>query len=169
MDRKKAKLPKHLSEAEAHQLLARAAELDARLGTSVTTEQLSAAALEAGISPEALAQATTDFAAGKLGSPARGAAVRLGIVAGSRVTIAAVLVWWLIVDATRPFAQGLALALAMYGAYKALGWMLRHLSQGLKAASSIESPLEKSHGAADDHTSLSVRLLSAPGTCQGAA
>src|SRR5688572_26493723 len=89
MDGKKTTLPAHLSEAEAHQLLARAAELDARLSARVSTEQLSAAALDAGISPDALAQAAAELAAGKLGSPARGAAIRVGIVAGGRVAIAA--------------------------------------------------------------------------------
>lgn len=171
MDGERVKLPQHLSEVEAHQLLTRAAELDARLGTSVTIEQLSAAAVEAGMSAEALEQAAAELAAGKLGSPARGAAIRRGIVAGGRVAIAAVLVWWLIVDATRPVAQGLALAFAVYGAYKALGWLLPRLSQRLKAAGSLKPapPLENSPGSTEDHTVLSVRLLTALTACRSAA
>ena len=171
MDGKDGTLPQRLSEVEAHQLLARAAELDARIGTSVTTEQLSAAALEAGISAEALAQATAELAAGKLGSPARGAALRASIASVGRVAISAVLVWWLLVDPRRPFAQGVALAFAVYGAYKCLGWVLRRFSQGLMAASGRKpvTPLERHAESKADHTSLSLRLFAAPKASRGAA
>lgn len=171
MEGKKTTLPQRLSEVEAHQLLARAAELDARYGASVTTEQLSAAAAEAGISAEAIAQATAELAAGKLGSPARGAAIRASIAIGGRIAVAVVLTWWLLVDASRPLAQGLALAFAVYGAYKGLGWLLRQLSQGLRAAvgRKAATPLERTAESSDDHTSLSVRLFVAPETSRGAA
>jgi hypothetical protein len=171
MDGKKRTLPQRLSEVEAHQLLARAAELDARFGASVTTEQLSAAALEAGISAEAIEQAATELAAGKLGSPVRGAVIRAGIAAGGHVAVSAALVWWLIVDASRPLAQGLALAFAVYGAYKGLGWLLRRFSQGLRAAAGRKpaTPPERAAESNDDHTSMSVRLFAAPAVSSGAA
>lgn len=160
-----------LSEVEAHQLLARAAELDARLEARVTTAQLSAAALEAGISAEALAQATADLEAGKLASPARNVVIRQGLASAGRVVVATGLVWWLLVDASRPLAQGLALAFAVYGAYKALGWLGGRLRQGLKAARSLEPDrvLEQSAERADDRTAMRMRLFAAPGASRGTA
>lgn len=171
MDAKKATLPQRLSDVEAHQLLARAAELDARFGTSVTTEQLSAAAIEAGISAEALAQATAELAAGKLGSLARGALIRAGIATGGRVAISTVLIWWLLVDPTRPIAQGVALAFAVYGAYEGLGWLARRFGRGLKAGTGRKptTPVERTAESRGDHTSLSARLFGAPDAARGAA
>ena len=164
MDRKNTTLPQRLSEVEAHQLLARAAELDARFGASVTTEQLAAAAIEAGISAEAIAQASAELAAGKLGSPARSAAIRASIATGGRVALSGVLIWWLLVDASRPLAQGLALVFAVYGAYKGLSWLSRLISQGLMAAGGRKPavPLERTAESNNDPTALSVRLFAAP-------
>jgi len=171
MDGKKTTLPHRLSEVEAHQLLARAAELDARFGSSVTTEQLSAAALEAGISSEAFAQAAAELAAGKLGSPARGSWIRASIVSIGLLALSAGLTWWLLVDPKRPFAQGIALAFAVYGAYKCLGWLSRGLSQGLKATTAGKAaiPGERTAESKGGHTSLSVRLFAVPDAARGAA
>ena len=166
MDDKRTTLTQRLSEVEAHQLLARAAELDARFGASVTTEQLLSAALEAGISAEAIAQASSELAAGKLGSPARGAALAATIATGGRVALAAVLIWWFIADAGRPLAQGLALVSAVYGAYKALGFLSGGLTQRLQKlrASTDRKPAVplKRADKNDDLTLLSLRLFASP-------
>ncbi len=166
MDGKNSTRPQRLSEVEAHQLLARAAELDARFGASVTIEQLSAAAREAGISIEAIAQASTELAAGKLGSPARSAAISASIVTGGGVALSASLIWWLMVDAGRPLAQGLALAFAIYGAYKGVGGMSRWFRQRLRAGTGRTTGVVREHPAEsnDDHASMSVRLFTAPVT-----
>jgi len=171
MDGKKTTLTQRLSEVEVHQLLARAAELDARFGASVTTEQLTAAALEAGISAEAIAQASAELAAGKLGSPARGAAISASIATAGRVAVSAVLIWWLLVDASRPVAQELALIFAVYGVYKGLEWLSRRFNQGLRAATGRKPavPLERAAESTDDHTSLSIRLFAAPDVSCGTA
>ena len=171
MDDTRTTRTQRLSEVEAHQLLARAAELDARFGASVTTEQLLAAALEAGISAEAIAQASSELAAGKLGSPARSAALAASIATGGRVVLAGVLTWWLIADAGRPLAQGLALISAMYGAYKALSWLTRGFNQrltALKAAKQKPEVALKLADRKDDLTSLSRRLFVVPATCRTA-
>ena len=169
MDNTRTTLTQRLSDVEAHQLLARAAELDARFGASVTTEQLLAAALEAGISAEAIAQASSELAAGKLGSPARSVALAASIASGGRVVLAAVLIWWLVADAGRPLAQGLALVSAMYGAYKALSWLSGGFNQQLQKLRALTGrkpavPLTRADKN-DDATSLSVRLFAAPEAC----
>jgi hypothetical protein len=168
---KRKHLPQRLSEVEAHQLLARAAELDARFGETVTTEQLSTAALEAGISGEAIEQAAAELAAGQLGSPARGAVIRTSIVTVGRLAVAAGLTWWLLVDASRPLAQGLALGFAVYGAYAALGLLSRRFRRGLRAATDL-TPGTPQDGAAEStevHKSMSVRLFAALDASPGAA
>lgn len=171
MNSKESPLPKRLSEVEAHQLLARAAELDARFGATVTTEQLSAAALEAGISAEAIERAAADLAAGRLGSTTRAMAIRQGVTAGLRVVAAAVLIVWLLKDVSRPLAQGIGLAFAVYGAYDALGWLWRRLNRGLKAAGILraQAPVERPPESTDDHIALSVRLFAPVKTSHGAA
>lgn len=171
MDRKKSPLPTRLSEVEAHQLLARAAELDARFGETVTTEQLSAAALEAGISAEALERAAADLAAGRLGSPTWAVTMQKGVTTGLRVVAAAALTVWLLKDASRPLAQGIGLALAVFGAYVALGWLWRRLNRGLGAARSLRAhePSERPSESMDDHVSLSVRLFASAEAQHGAA
>lgn len=55
-----------VSEDEAHRVLARAVELDARATSDVSVEQLRAVAAEAGIAPEALDRALQELRAGRL-------------------------------------------------------------------------------------------------------
>jgi hypothetical protein len=55
-----------ISEDEAHRVLARAVELDARAMSDVSVEQLRAVAAEAGIAPEALDRALHELRAGRL-------------------------------------------------------------------------------------------------------
>lgn len=127
----------------------------------MTSEELSAAALEAGISAEAIAQASAELAAGKLGSPARGAGISASIATGGRVAVAAGLTWWLLVDASRPLAQGFALAFAGYGAYKGLGWLSPRFSPGLRAAIGRKSatPLERAAASNDAHAAVSAEAM----------
>lgn len=55
-----------LTEEEAHRVLARAVELDARALSDVSRAQLQSIAAEAGIAPEALARALRELRAGEL-------------------------------------------------------------------------------------------------------
>ena len=59
-------LPDSLSEDEAHRVLARAVELDARAMSDVSISQLRSVAQEAGIAPEALDRALLELRAGRL-------------------------------------------------------------------------------------------------------
>jgi hypothetical protein len=59
-------LPDSLSEDEAHRVLARAVELDARTVSDVSVSQLRSVAEEAGIAPEALERALLELRAGRL-------------------------------------------------------------------------------------------------------
>jgi hypothetical protein len=126
-DHQKVTEPRRLSEVNAHRLLARAAELDARLGASVDADQLRSAALEAGISEEAFAQARQELESGQLDSPTRRTAIVGFLATGGRVLGAAALVVWALADAGRPVAQLLALAVAVYGAYDILNRSARWL------------------------------------------
>ena len=121
----KPTVTRRLSEVEAHQLLARAAELDARLSMSVRADQLWNAAREAGISEEALAQATAELDAGKLLSPTRGAAIRGALGTFGKISFALVFVVVALKDPRYPLAQLSALSLAVYGAYDVRSRLVR--------------------------------------------
>jgi hypothetical protein len=170
-DPQKPTLTRRLSEIEAHQLLARAAELDARLATSVSADQLWSAAREAGISEEALAQATTELDAGKLVSPARGAAIRAFFGTLSRIGIAAVLVYALLASPKFLLPQLIGLAFAVYGAYDGLGRLVRWFGKRRRdvAPQQVERPSGETSGSTDTHTSMAVRTFAARISAHGAA
>lgn len=170
-DAQKPTVTRRLSEVEAHQLLARAAELDARLSTSVSADQLWSAAREAGISEEALAQATAELDAGKLGSPARSAAIKAFLVVFSRLAIAAVLVVAAIASPKAPLAQLLALAFAVYGAYEGLGRLGRWFGKRRRdlARQQADVQLDDTTRSTDEHASMAVRVFSAAAPSRGAA
>lgn len=155
-------MPQRISEVEAHRLLARAAELDARLGASVDAAQIRSAALEAGISEEAVAQASAELEAGRLGSPSKGAALTAMFAVGGRVLAAAALVIWALADAGRPVAQLLALTVAVYGAYDILSrsarW-LRNRWEAQRHRRSESTAPERASNRESDGTARSVRLV----------
>jgi hypothetical protein len=119
-----AKRDLRVSEEDAHELLVRAAELDARLPTTVHLPELWSAAAQAGISREAFELATAELQAGKIGHRRRRLAIRPALVRSGQVAIATAMIvfalstpdysgWWI--------AQSLAMGCAVYGAYKAIG------------------------------------------------
>ena len=167
----KPTVTRRLSEVEAHQLLARAAELDARLSTSVSADQLWSAALEAGISEEALAQATAELDAGKLLSPARGAAIRAVLGTFGKVAVAAVLIFALFVSPRYPLAQMVGLALAVYGAYDSSSRLVRWFGKWRRYAVRHHGEISSEHAEAptDEHRSMSIRIFVVATSAHGAA
>jgi len=168
---KEGTIPRRLSEVEAHRLLARAAELDARLDSSVSAEQLISAAVEAGISEEAVAQAAAELEAGKLDAPSRKAVIMGFLATGGGVLISASLVVWLLADASRPIAQLLALGIAVYGAYDLLSRTVRWLKKR-RGGSKVRRVRPASAPASerdDDPAAPAMRLLLASPPSRGAA
>ena len=129
-DQKDAPDATRISEEEAHRLLARAAELDARSAASVPLSQLRDVAREAGIAPEAFERALTELRAGTLGPRTVGQAVSARL---ARYRRHAVLLAWVAGSFITPgdlvFQTGLV-ALALYGAYEGCvrlsHWLGRH-------------------------------------------
>jgi hypothetical protein len=153
-----------VSEEDAHELLVRAAELDARLPATVSLPELWNSAAQAGISREAFEQATAEPQAGKLGQRRRRLAIRPVLVRSGQVAIATAIIvsafgtpdypgWWI--------AQSIGMGCAVYGAYKALGAVGRWTRGlgGLRPAAAAPNP---EHPPNDQHasdTSMAVRVL----------
>ena len=119
-----------VSEEDAHRLLARAAELDARDTASMSLAQLRDVAREAGIAPEPFDRALAELKAGTLGPGTVGQAVAARLATYRRQ--ASLLAWVgaaLITPGDIVFQTGL-IALAQYGAYEGCvrisHWLGRH-------------------------------------------
>jgi hypothetical protein len=153
--------PRRLSEDEAHQVLARAAELDARRPATLSVEQLWASAAEAGISREAFTQATAELEAGKLGPKTIRVALASGLADLGRVALASVVVYLAIVDPNRPIAQLIGLACAVFGAYVGVGSIARWIGrQRHRLASTQASQAGETDSVEDNsHNSMAVRVL----------
>ena len=153
-----------ISEEDAHRLLARAAELDARQGASVPIAQLREVAREAGIAPEAFLQALTELEAGALGPKTVGQAVSAWL---ARYRRPAVLAAWLVSSFITPgdvvFTTA-GLALAFYGAYEGCVLLLQWLGRRpRRPAPPLLTPAKRTSSGQgstpSEPTALSRRLL----------
>lgn len=152
---------RRLSEDEAHQVLARAAELDARRPATLSLEQLWASAAEAGISRDAFTQATAELEAGKLGPKTIRVALASGFATLGRVALASVVVYLAIVDPNRPIAQLLALACAVFGAYVGVGLIARWIGRQRQRLASTQASQAGETDSVEDNadTSMAARIL----------
>jgi len=165
---------RRLSEDEAHGILARAAEIDARSPQMVSEAELWRAAEAAGISRDAFAQATAELRAGTL-ERARGRhALSIALVRPAKVFIALGLFyaafrtpdysgWWI--------AQSVGAAWAIYGAYKTVGAIMRWTQslRGSRASTheTVQSQTREDSSRSD--TLMAVRVLSLRQVPRGAA
>ena len=173
-DSKARTVPRQLSEVEAHQLLARAAELDARLESRVSAEQLWSAAREAGISEAALAQAQRELDGGMLLSPARGAVMRAGLRTFCVAAVSAALVITLMASPKYPLAQLAGLVFAAYGAYDVLRRVGRRFGnrrdhRELAEVAAAETVASRADEAVRDDVSMAIRVFTSSVSPLGAA
>ena len=156
-----------LSEEEAHRLLARAADLDARGMPSIWLDQLRAAAKEAWISPESFARALTDLRAGKLEPPTVGQSLSARLVRYRRHAFLAS--WVLASFATRGdiVSVTLELCLAMFGAYEGVAllarWMGRHPPTRATPPATREPAPSRQGNAPPDGSAMLIRLVALRG------
>jgi hypothetical protein len=118
-----------VSEEDAHRLLARAAELDARGPSSVRLTQLRESARDAGISPEAFAQALADLRTGNLSPKSVGQAVAARLARYRRQAFAVAYLAAAFITPGDVIAQTVTLTLALFGAYEGVMLLARWLGR----------------------------------------
>jgi len=167
-----AEPPRRLTEDEAHQVLARAAELDARLPYTVSMDELWSSAEAAGISREAFAQATAELRAGTLARIRGHGAIRAAVARSAQFVLALALFyaafrtpdywgWWIL--------QPIGGAWAVYGAYKTLGAIARWMGGGYRRTSQELPPTDTPDTAPRSDMSMAVRVLNLRQALSGAA
>ncbi len=168
-----AKPDLRVSEEDAHELLVRAAELDARLPATLSLHELWNSAAQAGISREAFEQATVELQAGKLGRHHRRLTIYTALLRFSQIGIATAIIvtafstpdysgWWI--------AQSVGMGCAVYGAYKAIGsagrWTRGLL--GRRSAADALNPENAAHERPSDDASMAVRVFTLQHRLSGA-
>ena len=167
-----AEPPRRLTEDEAHLVLARAAELDARLPYTVSMDELWSSAEAAGISREAFAQATAELRAGSLARLSGRGAMRGAVARSAQLVLAMALFymafrtpdywgWWI--------AQPIGGAWAVYGAYKTVGAIARWIGGGHRRTSHELPPANTLEREPRSGMSMAVRVLNLRQALGGAA
>jgi hypothetical protein len=153
-----------IKEEEAYLVLARAAELDAHLPSTVTLHELWSSAAAAGITRESFEQAAAELRAGKLARTDGRVAITAALARTGQVALAVALIyaafrtpdysgWWA--------AQSIGAAWAVYGAYKTVGAVTGWFGglRGHGRVSSEAAPGDVPLSAPRDDTSMALRVF----------